>query len=64
VEAVVLCGIQGSGKTTLYVARFLETHVRISRDLLGAYKRLEAPTREEGFAAVHRVTPQPELNAS
>jgi len=31
---VILCGIQGSGKTTLYRDRFLETHVRISLDLL------------------------------
>jgi predicted kinase len=34
VEAVVLCGVQGSGKTTFYVERFLHTHVRISLDLL------------------------------
>lgn len=33
-EAVVFCGIQGAGKTTFYVERFLETHVRISMDLL------------------------------
>ena len=33
-EAVVLCGLQGSGKTTLYRDRFVETHVRISMDLL------------------------------
>lgn len=33
-EAVILCGIQASGKTTLYRDRFLETHVRISLDLL------------------------------
>ena len=33
-EAIVLCGLQGSGKTTLYRDRFLETHVRISMDLL------------------------------
>jgi predicted kinase len=33
-EAVILCGVQGSGKTTLYRDRFLETHVRISMDLL------------------------------
>jgi predicted kinase len=33
-EAVVLCGVQGSGKTTLYRDRWLETHVRISMDLL------------------------------
>ena len=33
-EAVILCGVQGSGKTTLYRDRFLETHARISLDLL------------------------------
>ena len=33
-EAIILCGLQGSGKTTLYRDRFLETHVRISMDLL------------------------------
>src|SRR3954465_421603 len=32
-EAVILCGVQGSGKTTLYRDRFLDTHVRISMDL-------------------------------
>jgi predicted kinase len=34
VEAVILCGVQGSGKTTLYRDRFLETHARVSMDLL------------------------------
>ena len=33
-EAVILCGLQGAGKTTLYRDRFLDTHVRISMDLL------------------------------
>jgi predicted kinase len=33
-EAVVFCGVQGSGKTTLYRERFLDTHVRVSMDLL------------------------------
>lgn len=33
-EAIVLCGIQGSGKSTLYIERFFATHVRISRELL------------------------------
>jgi predicted kinase len=41
-EAVVLCGVQGSGKTTLYRERFLETHVRISMDLLRTRRREEA----------------------
>src|SRR5689334_12212868 len=34
VEAVILCGVQGSGKTTLYRDRWLETHARVSMDLL------------------------------
>jgi predicted kinase len=33
-EAVILVGIQGSGKTTFYRERFFETHVRVSLDLL------------------------------
>src|SRR4051794_24123721 len=38
-EAVILCGVQGSGKTTLYRDRFLETHARISMDLLRTRNR-------------------------
>jgi predicted kinase len=33
-EAVVLCGLQGSGKTTLYRHRFLDTHVHVSLDVV------------------------------
>lgn len=33
-EAVLLIGIQGAGKSTFYCRRFFHTHVRISRDLL------------------------------
>src|SRR3954468_23253933 len=51
VEAVILCGVQGSGKTTLYRDRFLETHARVSMDLLktrhreAAFLRLCLETR-------------------
>ena len=38
-EAVILCGLQASGKTTLYRDRFLETHARISMDLLRSRAR-------------------------
>jgi len=38
-QAVVLCGIQASGKTRFFRDRFLDTHVRISRDLLGTEHR-------------------------
>jgi hypothetical protein len=39
VEAVIFCGIQGSGKTSFYRQRFLESHVRISLDLLRSRRR-------------------------
>ena len=38
-EAVLFIGIQGSGKTTFYKERFFETHVRVSRDMLGTRQR-------------------------
>ena len=40
-EAVILIGIQGAGKTTFYVERFLHTHVRLSLDMVGTRRRLE-----------------------
>ena len=33
-EAIVLCGIQGSGKTTFYRERLQDTHIRLSLDML------------------------------
>jgi predicted kinase len=33
-EAVVFIGIPGSGKSTFYAQRFLNTHIRINRDML------------------------------
>ena len=33
-QAVIFCGIQGSGKSTFYLQRFFDTHVRISLDML------------------------------
>jgi predicted kinase len=41
-EAVILCGVQGAGKTTLYRDRFLETHVRVAMDLLRTRAREQA----------------------
>jgi predicted kinase len=38
-EAVILVGIQASGKSTFYQQRFFDTHVRISRDLLRTRNR-------------------------
>ena len=38
-EAVILIGIQGAGKSTFYQERFFDTHVRISLDLLRTKNR-------------------------
>ncbi len=38
-EAVVFCGIQGSGKTTFYRTRFAGTHARVSLDELKTRRR-------------------------
>jgi predicted kinase len=34
VEAILLVGLQGAGKSTFYKERFFATHLRISRDML------------------------------
>jgi len=34
VEAVIFCGIQGSGKSTFYEERFFRTHLRLSPGML------------------------------
>ena len=52
-EAIVLCGVQGSGKTTLYRDRFLATHVRVSMDLL------RTRAREAAFVRTCLETRQP-----
>ncbi len=41
-EAIVLIGIQGAGKSTFYRERFFETHVRISLDLFATRQREQA----------------------
>lgn len=33
-EAVIFCGLQGSGKTTFFKQTFFDTHVRINLDML------------------------------
>jgi len=45
-EAIVLCGVQGSGKSTLYRDRFLDTHVHGSLDLLRSRSREAELVRE------------------
>jgi predicted kinase len=52
-EAIVLCGVQASGKTTLYGDRFAATHVRILMDLL------RTRAREAAFLALCLETHQP-----
>jgi predicted kinase len=50
-EAVILCGAQGSGKTTLYRDRFAATHEHIILDVVGSRAReaaLVAACLEEG----------------
>jgi len=51
-EVIILCGIQGSGKTTFYWEHFFATHVRISLDLL------KTRYRERAFVQVCLVTGQ------
>lgn len=38
-EAVLLIGIQGAGKSTFYKGHFFDTHVRLSLDLLKTRRR-------------------------
>lgn len=38
-EAVIFIGIQGSGKTSFYREHFLDTHIRISLDMLRSRER-------------------------
>ena len=38
-DAVVLCGLQGSGKSTLYRERFRHTHEHVSLDVAGTRAR-------------------------
>ena len=38
-EAVIFCGIQGSGKSTFFKQRFTDTHIRINLDMLRTRRR-------------------------
>ena len=38
-EAIILIGIQGSGKSTFYRQKFFDTHVRLSLDMLKTPRR-------------------------
>jgi predicted kinase len=39
ITAIVLCGLQGSGKSTFYARRFADTHVRLNLDMLHTRNR-------------------------
>jgi predicted kinase len=39
VEAIILIGIQGSGKSSFYRQRFFDTHVRLNLDMLKTPRR-------------------------
>ena len=66
-EAIVLCGVQGSGKTTLYRDRFAATHEHVSLDVLGSRAReaaLIASCLEEGRPyVVDNTNPSPAARA-
>ncbi len=49
-ELVIFVGLQASGKSTLYRARFAATHAHISKDLMG-HNRRKARRQEELVAA-------------
>jgi predicted kinase len=42
VEAILLIGIPGSGKSSFYKERFYGTHLRINRDMLKTKRRERA----------------------
>lgn len=52
-EAILFCGIQATGKTTFYTHRFVNSHLRISLDLL------HTRNREQAFLETCLATQQP-----
>lgn len=52
-EAIIFCGIQATGKTTLFRQNFFRTHVWISRDLLNTQNK------ENKFIETCLITQQP-----
>jgi predicted kinase len=53
-DLVVLAGLQGSGKSTFYFARFAETHAHVSRDLFPGARHPRARQRTLVEAAARR----------
>jgi predicted kinase len=66
-DAVIFIGVQGSGKTSFYVQRFLDTHVRISLDVLRTRRRekllLDACLEAKQSFVIDNTNPQPEDRA-
>jgi hypothetical protein len=62
-ETVILCGVQGSGKTTLYRDRFAATHEHVSLDVLRSRAReaalIEACLEEGRPFVVDNTNPTP-----
>jgi predicted kinase len=62
-EVIVLCGVQGSGKTTLYRDRFAATHEHVSLDVLRSRAReaalIEACLQEGRPFVVDNTNPTP-----
>src|ERR1700739_2476681 len=59
-EAVILVGVQGAGKSTFYRERFFDTHVRINLDMLGTRKREQlllaaGLAASQGFAVIKTI---------
>jgi predicted kinase len=63
-QALIFCGIQGSGKSTFYVRHFFNTHIRISMDLLRTRYReslfLSLCLRTQARFVVDNTNPTPE----
>ena len=63
-EAVILVGVQGSGKSTFYKERFVDTHIRLNFDMLRTRYReavlLEACIRGKAKFIVDGTNPTPQ----
>jgi predicted kinase len=66
-EAVVFCGVQGTGKSSFYRERFFDTHVRINLDMLRTRNResilLRACLEAKQPFVVDNTNPAPEDRA-
>lgn len=66
-EAVIFIGIQGSGKSSFYRQRFIDTHIRINMDMLKTRHReklfLEACLQSKQAFVVDNTNPAPEDRA-